>query len=372
MLIRTVIKTRGSARRLLYAAVAAAVAGAAIMARLPERTSADPTGTSAAPQIEWLQLGDIGRSSRAAGIAAGPDDTLYVVGGADVGAAGAEPDGTLFLAQYDTSGKRLWHRFVRAPGTSDGTGIAVDAAGNAYVVGTERREDDVAGILVPSFSPAGQRRWLRRFGRTGYAERAYAMDVGGGQVVVAGEALDRGPAGAQTCIDGYGGLAVAVSTEGQPRWARQVLRTRPGDAYGKAVVLGPGGDGYYGMREVPCGGEPRVVLTRFDSEGVPTARIEIPPLTDLADASSMGGLVLAGQQTDRLGRSQAVIVKVTSGVKWFRRLESPRSTDIRAVTAFRRQWLVAAGSTADANPADAVITQYNGNGKFILADGTGW
>ena len=100
--------------------------------------------------------------------------------------------GDMFLAKYDTNGKKLWTRQLGTRRRDGGNGISVDGDGNAYVTGYT--EGDLDGsynaggmdLFLPSVNSNGKKLWTSQFG-TGEDESGYGVSVdGNGNVYVTG------------------------------------------------------------------------------------------------------------------------------------------------------------------------------------------
>lgn len=88
----------------------------------------DSTGDTA-----WLRTIATTGVDTANGVAVDGAGDVLVVGSYGLASGGA---GTGYVARYDRSGKRLWMTDVDWPGIEVLRGVALDAAGNAYVVGS--------------------------------------------------------------------------------------------------------------------------------------------------------------------------------------------------------------------------------------------
>ena len=81
----------------------------------------------------WLRTIATTGVDTANGIAVDPAGDAVVVGSYGLGPGGT---GTGYVARYDSSGQRVWTTDVNRRGNEVLGGIAVDSAGNAYVVGS--------------------------------------------------------------------------------------------------------------------------------------------------------------------------------------------------------------------------------------------
>ena len=123
-------------------------------------------------------------------LARGPNGVAYAVGARDYTASGRASE-CLLLAKYSPSGKLLWMRSLAGgpiPYGSDAAGVAVDASGNATVVGYKGTKTHGGDILVGRYSPAGKLLWKQVF-NGGADDTDQAFDVAldrSGNALVAG------------------------------------------------------------------------------------------------------------------------------------------------------------------------------------------
>lgn len=93
---------------------------------------------------------------------------------------------TAFLRKFSGDGAELWVREFGTPGGILATGVAVDPAGNSYVVGqTEEVLPGQTGFglkdaFIRSYDPSGKERWTRQFGAAGgdFAAAVAVDDLG--------------------------------------------------------------------------------------------------------------------------------------------------------------------------------------------------
>ena len=101
----------------------------------------DSTGDTA-----WLRTIATSGVDTANGIAVDGAGDAVVVGSYGLGSGGA---GTGYVARYDRSGQRVWTTDVNWPGIEVLSGVALDSAGNAYVVGS--LPSDPSGFRTQGF-----------------------------------------------------------------------------------------------------------------------------------------------------------------------------------------------------------------------------
>ena len=121
-------------------------------------------------------------------MARGPKGVVYAVGARDY-FANALPSECILLAKYSPSGKLLWKRSLAGgaiPNGSDGSGLAVDAAGNATVIGYKGTKTHGGDIVVARYSPGGKLLWARTYnGPADDTDQAFdvALDRSGNALV---------------------------------------------------------------------------------------------------------------------------------------------------------------------------------------------
>jgi Beta-propeller repeat len=77
----------------------------------------------------------------------------------------AAGDGDIVVLKYSVAGKQLWARRYDGPAhlIDEPTGLTVDLAGNVYVAGSSRVTDQLFGIVVLKYDTGGHRKWVSRF-----------------------------------------------------------------------------------------------------------------------------------------------------------------------------------------------------------------
>jgi len=111
-------------------------------------------------------------SDFARSVAVGPSGDAYVVGETEGTLPGQHSSGgrDAFIRQYDRDGTVRWTRQFGGPGGDGATGVAVDAAGDAYVVGTTAASlpgQTWAGdydAFIRKYDVTGDELWTRQFG----------------------------------------------------------------------------------------------------------------------------------------------------------------------------------------------------------------
>ncbi|HEY5167849.1 MAG TPA: SBBP repeat-containing protein [Thermoleophilia bacterium] len=138
--------------------------------------------------ILWQKTTVASGSSGFVGLARGPKGVVYAVGARDYKVSG-KPSECILLAKYSASGRLLWKRSLAGgviPNGSDGSGVAVDAAGNATVIGYKGTKTHGGDIVIARYSPAGSLLWTRTYnGPADDTDQAYdvALDRSGNALV---------------------------------------------------------------------------------------------------------------------------------------------------------------------------------------------
>ncbi len=180
----------------------------------------------------------------------------FDAGGGTVNLTSTGVSKNAFVAKYSPAGNLLW---VKRFGGSDdigGQGVAVDAAGNAYVTGRFKGSADF-GVGVPALTAAGYDAFVCRLDaagnsvwavRLGGAGDDYGNGVaaGAGRVVVTGSfkgTADFDPGAAKADLISYGtqdAFVCALTADGARVWARRVGGAA-GDDVGRGVVIDAAG-----------------------------------------------------------------------------------------------------------------------------------
>jgi hypothetical protein len=155
-----------------------------------------------------------------------------------------------FLIDYDSAGAYRWDHVMGVTRVIEGVdlirGIATDAAGNVYAVGSISDDYDFGGglrsvgaerdIFIVSYDSTGAYRWDRVYGAD---ERDTALDVAvasNGDVCLAGMfrfTVDFG-GGARTPAGTYDGIVLCLSSSGDYRWDRPL-----GPCLPRAIAMDP-------------------------------------------------------------------------------------------------------------------------------------
>lgn len=219
------------------------------------------------------QFGTVG-DDRATGVAADGNGNIYVAGGTsgDLGAVGSAGSDA-FVRAYDESGGHRWTWQSDRRGDDEATGIATDAAGNVYVVGTRpgrmgTSETPNTDGFLQSLDSEGSPRWFRGIGVVAVDD--YVTDVAvdaAGNIYVVGH-TDGTLAGSSA---GHTDAFVrALDSEGSLRWTRQFGTDAVDHANGVATdgegnVYIAGSTG--GSLEAPGAGNWDAFVRSYDGNG---------------------------------------------------------------------------------------------------------
>jgi hypothetical protein len=199
-------------------------------------------------------------------------DNIYAVGTSLAGASGLD----YLLAKYDADGNLLWVRTNNGPGNANdlATGLAVDAAGNAYVNGSQTTAVGIDAALV-KYDAEGAFQWKTLLN----GSFAGSLDYGGGAAVnsegnvyyaamlqdlasydIAAAFVDAGNTTSwMDAIDGPGALTDSIP---------EYLLTRSWVAPGvRGVAVGPGDMFYLVGSVTSVGPNPDIFLAKYNAAG---------------------------------------------------------------------------------------------------------
>lgn len=104
--------------------------------------------------VEWTvtEAGSADGVDRGTGVAVGPDGALYVVGWLITSGTGSD----ILVRRYDPeTGDEIWTDLVNYDGAEQAQDVAVDDAGNIYVVGEAPVTDEATNIWLRKYDPDG-------------------------------------------------------------------------------------------------------------------------------------------------------------------------------------------------------------------------
>ena len=205
-----------------------------------------PPVPAGAIQVTWLHQFGTRDADDAEGVAVDPAGDAYVVGQTFGALPGQSSAGMIdaFVRKYDPAGTEVWTRQFGGGGGETAAGVALDGGGNAYVVGGTRAAlpgQTTAGdydAFIRKYDPAGNELWTRQFG-TAAEDYALAATLDpAGNAVVAGET--GGLLAGAAAAGGLDSFVRKYDPAGTVLWTRQFGSDVDDYAVGAAVA--PGGD----------------------------------------------------------------------------------------------------------------------------------
>ncbi|MFN3165939.1 MAG: SBBP repeat-containing protein [Phycisphaeraceae bacterium] len=231
-------------------------------------TKFDPDGG-----VLWSRQIDSGTRDYGEGVAVDALGNAYLTGYTGGDLDGPNPGNWgAFLTKFDPSGVEQWTRHVGTPAADLSFGVAVDAAGNAFIAG--RTQGDLAAVnpgssdlFLSKIDPGGQVLWSTQWG-TSADDQGLGVTVGPtGDAFVAGYSRGSlgGPSGGS--LDG---IVTKVNTDGVVQWTTQVgvsgsdlyhaiTHDTQGNLYATGKVTGNLGPSRFGIGEV--------LVTKMDPDG---------------------------------------------------------------------------------------------------------
>ncbi|MBP3982176.1 SBBP repeat-containing protein [Acidovorax sp. JG5] len=133
----------------------------------------------------------LGTTDSAYGVATDSIGNVYVTGDTVDTLPGETKAGgrDAFIAKFDGNGNRLWAHLLGTTGTDQARAIAVDGSGNAYIVGASDgrlplQPPGVGELFIAKFDTNGSRQWIHQWGSGGDganrdASNGVAVDAAG-------------------------------------------------------------------------------------------------------------------------------------------------------------------------------------------------
>jgi len=239
--------------------------------------------------------GSAGQFDQATALAADAAGNVYLAGVFASASASFNNGTTLanrggfdaFLARFDAAGGLQWVQPIGGVQDDRANGLAVDAAGNAYVVGEFTGAVQLPGTnlatavtdqnaFLARFDPAGTVNWARQAGGT-LPDSARGVTVdGSNQVFVAGYFSGAAAFGADTLVsvaNTYDAFVARLDTNGAFAFAQQAGGGDLGGDFGLGVAVDPAGNallaGYFngagalGSNTTASAGAEDIFVTRF-------------------------------------------------------------------------------------------------------------
>lgn len=215
--------------------------------------------------ILWVrQMGAAGALNRVLAFGADSLGNTYLAGYTGGNLDGNTRVGTtdLFIAKYDTNGNKLWLNTMGvASRTIEPRDLALDAAGNIYVVGSTTADlpgntrTGTTDSFIMKFDGDGTNLWIRQFGASGKVTDLYGVDVSGSTIIAVGRTNGTPNTKSQTLTGSYDYLIAKYDTDGIRTWIDQ--KGSPGQyASANEVTIGSSGSFYVtGMTNGPLEGQ---------------------------------------------------------------------------------------------------------------------
>ena len=324
------------------------------------------------------------------GVALDPSGNVFVAG-STTGSLGGTNGGAfdVFLRKYDPVGDVLWTRQFGTEASEEAWAVAVDASGNAYVVGTTTvgvADDDV---LLLKYDPDGALLWDRQFGSVEAEEDiGYGVAVDAdGNVYVTGSTLGRiADDAVKTPV--YDLFLRKFDPAGGVLWTQQVNAGDDIEGHGVAVD-GSGSGAVYvtGYTRGTLGSNAYAIIRKFGLDGELLWGGDFTfGSTDLADGTenfgrgvavdALGGVYVAGSTTgsvDGASFEDAFLLKFEPGGNplWARRFGSSGRDTGTGVAVDESGRAYVTGSTrgslegTNAGGEDVFLRTYDPDGNVV-------
>ena len=200
---------------------------------------------AAAQVISWIDQFGTPEFDMARGVAVDGTGSVYVVGRTAGSLPGQTSSGgnDAFLRKYDPEGMEVWTHQFGTPDGDEAFGVVADGAGSVYVVGSTsgtlpgQTQSGSTDAFVRKYDAAGMELWTRQFGSTdGLLARGVAVDAAGNAYVVG---WGVGALPGQTWSGNNDAFLRKYDPDGTAIWTRQFGTSGSDVTYGVAVD-GPG------------------------------------------------------------------------------------------------------------------------------------
>lgn len=185
---------------------------------------------------------------------------VYLVGTTNTSLDGQAHAGIsdAFVQKYDSAGTLQWTRLIGTAGGDTGEGVAVDAGGRVYVTGAIGRNpgpQPVTGSIdafLSVYDASGSQQWTHQFGS--FASIAYDVAVDAAQNVYLAGFIE-GTIDGQTSTGDRDGFLRKYDRSGTPQWTR--LTGNTGTDFALSVAVDAAGTSYLvGGMSVGVPGQP--------------------------------------------------------------------------------------------------------------------
>ncbi|MFH1226642.1 MAG: SBBP repeat-containing protein [Planctomycetota bacterium] len=193
---------------------------------------------------QWTRMFGTESGDIAEAVQVGPNGNIYVTGLT----YGSFPDSTnqgdadVFLAKYDNNGNLQWVSQFGSDLYDTGYEIAVDGAGNVYIVGKTANEFEsnqrkgVKGMddfFIAKYNASGARQWIKQDGTNGY-DNAYGIGLdASGDIYVTGNTNGEMEAG--KWLGGYDIFIAKYDSLCNRIWAKQIGSSGNDTSYNLAI-----------------------------------------------------------------------------------------------------------------------------------------
>jgi uncharacterized delta-60 repeat protein len=194
-----------------------------------------------------------------AGIAVDHAGNAYVVGSV------VRPNSSYDIAiiKFDTLGVQQWLRLYNGPGTGADQAVAIvlDRHDTIYAVGKSYGGATSTDIVLLKYDPAGNRQWVSRYTGSGpYPEEPTAMSIDGtGSPVVVGIAYHQSSS--------FDCLTIKFDPTGVILWQTEYDGPSHGGDYASGVAIDPRGSIYVCGTSLGSGSGNDIVTIRYTSDG---------------------------------------------------------------------------------------------------------
>ncbi|WP_428656423.1 SBBP repeat-containing protein [Runella sp.] len=208
--------------------------------------------------LQWVRSAGGPNGDQGLSIAVNASGNVYITGlysatatfgNTSVTAAGAND---IFVAKYDNNGNFQWVRSAGGTDEDNGRGIAVDAAGNAYITGHFRSTATFGGspvtsaggedIVIAKYDNDGTFQWVYSTGSSSDDRGMGITTDAAGNMFVTGYYLETINLGGTslTSSGGYDIFLAKYNSGGVVQWAKTLGGL--GHEYGQSVAVSPNGN----------------------------------------------------------------------------------------------------------------------------------
>ncbi|MEI6948566.1 SBBP repeat-containing protein [Paraflavisolibacter sp. H34] len=260
-------------------------------------------------------------------LALGPSGSVYVAG-----RTGDDDDDESFtLIKYNASGVQQWVSLYQSGTYSHYlNGLAVDAAGNAWVTGaTLNASDENPDYTTVKYNAAGVQQWAKRFNGTGN-DHDEAMDIavdGLGNAYVTGKSTGTG-----TNLD-Y--ITLKYSATGTQLWAKRHNGTAGGEDVGVALALDKSANVQVTGYSLGTGTREDYYTIKFNKDGAQQWAVRHNGLLNGDDRAyalgvdGSGNVLVTGQGLNSAGNLDFITLKLdgSGSFKWSKAYNGPGNGD---------------------------------------------